>query len=203
MASRRCAQQSDRMAGEVSGTASADWASFDATVLPHLDAAFRLALWLTRDRDEAQDLVQETCSQALQSIHRFTPGTNARAWVFTILRHVRSNRLRRQGRSPITVDVDDQLDSLPAVESTPQHLTDQEVLDALAALPAGYQEVVLLADIEEFTYKEIATMLEVPLGTVMSRLHRARRLLRAALAERAAHHGMRPSAVGKAEGGRT
>ena len=70
-------------------------------------------------------------------------------------------------------------------------------------LPAGYQEVVLLADVEEFTYKEIATMLEVPLGTVMSRLHRARRLLRAALVERAAHHGMRPSAVGRAEGGRT
>ena len=193
----------DRMSGEISGTASpADWAFFDATVMPHLDAAFRLALWLTRDRDEAQDLVQETCSQALQSIHRFTPGTNARAWVFTILRHVRSKRLRKQGRAPITVDVDDQLDTLPAVESTPEHLTDQDVLGALAALPAGYQEVVLLADVEEFTYKEIATMLEVPLGTVMSRLHRARRLLRAALVERAPHHGWRSSAVRKAEGGR-
>ena len=120
--------------------------------------------------------------------------------MFTILRHVRSNRLRKQGRAPITVDVDDQLDSLPAVESTPQHLTDQEVLGALAALPAGYQEVVLLADVEEFTYKEIATMLEVPLGTVMSRLHRARRLLRAALVERAPHHGWR--IVGRSQGRR-
>jgi RNA polymerase sigma-70 factor (ECF subfamily) len=164
---------------------SADWALFDATVVPHLDAVFRLALWLTRDRDQAQDLVQETCAQALQSFHRFTPGTNARAWVLTILRHVRSNRLRQQGRAPVMIDGDDELEGLPAIETTPQHLTDQDVLDALATLPAGYQEVVLLADVEELTYKEIATMLEVPLGTVMSRLHRARRLLRVALAEHA------------------
>src|SRR5688572_14064104 len=83
------------------------------------------------------------------------------------------------------IDGDDELDGLPAIETTPQHLTDQDVLDALATLPAGYQEVVLLADVEELTYKEIATMLEVPLGTVMSRLHRARRLLRVALAAHA------------------
>jgi RNA polymerase sigma-70 factor (ECF subfamily) len=192
------------MSGEISGTASpADWAFFDATVMPHLDAAFRLALWLTHDRDEAQDLVQETCAQALQSIHRFTPGTNARAWVFAILRHVRSNRLRKQGRAPVTVDVEDQLDTLPAVESTPQHLTDDDVLGALATLPAGYQEVVLLADVEEFTYKEIATMLDVPVGTVMSRLHRARRMLRVALVERAPRAAWRAAAARQVEGRRS
>jgi RNA polymerase sigma-70 factor, ECF subfamily len=190
------------MSGQINGTASpADWACFDATVMPHLEATFRLAMWLTRDRDEAQDLVQETCSQALQSFHRFTPGTNARAWVFTILRHVRSNRLRKQGRAPVTIDVDDHLDTLPAIESTPHHVTDEEVLGALATLPAGYQEVVLLADVEELTYKEIATMLEVPLGTVMSRLHRARRLLRAALVENAPRQVRRLSPVRGAEGG--
>jgi RNA polymerase sigma-70 factor, ECF subfamily len=164
------------MAGEVRTASGTDWAHFEATVLPHLDAAFRLALWLTRDRDEAQDLVQETFSQALQSFHRFVPGTNARAWVLTIMRHTRSNRLRRTGRAPHVVDGHDVLETLPATEETPQQVTDEEMLGALRRLPLEYQDVVLLADVEDLSYKEIAAMAQVPLGTVMSRLHRARRL---------------------------
>jgi RNA polymerase sigma-70 factor, ECF subfamily len=178
------------MSGDARTQSGGDWAQFEATVLPHLDAAFRLALWLTGDRDDAQDLVQETFSQALQSFHRFTPGTNARAWILTIMRHIRSHHVRRLGRLPQSLDAGDTLDTLPAVESTPQHVSDEEVLDALRQLPPEYQEVVLLADVEDLSYKEIASTVQIPLGTVMSRLHRARRLLRAALASFAASRGV-------------
>jgi RNA polymerase sigma-70 factor (ECF subfamily) len=163
---------------------------FEAAILPHIDSVFRFAMWLIRDRTEAEDIVQETLTQALQSFHRFQPGTNARAWLLTILRHVRSNRLRARRHRPEGVDADDRLDALPAVEVTPEHVTDEEVLSALKALPAGFQEVIILADVEEFSYKEIAAVLEIPIGTVMSRIHRARRLLRAALAEYAATQGI-------------
>jgi len=163
---------------------------FEATILPHLDSVFRFAMWLIRDRTEAEDIVQETLTQALQSFHRFQPGTNARAWVLTILRHVRSNRLRARQRRPEVVEADDRLDALPAADVTPQQVTDEEVLAALKALPPGFQEVVVLADVEELSYKEIAAVLEIPIGTVMSRIHRGRRLLRAALAEYAAAQGI-------------
>ena len=163
---------------------------FEATILPHVESVFRFAMWLIRDRTEAEDIVQETLTQALQSFHRFQPGTNARAWVLTILRHIRSNRLRARHRTPEVVEADDRLDALPAVEVTPQQVTDEEVLSALKALPPGFQEVIVLADVEELSYKEIATVLEIPIGTVMSRIHRGRRLLRAALAEYAAAQGI-------------
>jgi len=163
---------------------------FEATILPHVESVFRFAMWLIRDRTEAEDIVQETLTQALQSFHRFQPGTNARAWMLTILRHIRSNRLRARHRRPEVVEADDRLDALPAVEVTPQQVTDEDVLSALKALPPGFQEVIVLADVEELSYKEIATVLEIPIGTVMSRIHRARRLLRAALAEYAAAQGI-------------
>jgi RNA polymerase sigma-70 factor (ECF subfamily) len=91
---------------------------------------------------------------------------------------------------PELLDADDRIDAIPAVEVTPQQVTDEEVLAALKALPPGFQEVIVLADVEELSYKEIATVLEIPIGTVMSRIHRARRLLRAALAEYAAAQGI-------------
>jgi len=161
-------------------------ARFDATVLVHLDGVFRLALWLTGNRAEAEDVVQETFSQALQSFHRFEPGTNARAWLFAIMRNVRSNRQRAFRRAPPLSDLSEQLDRIPAAEQTPQNVTEPELLDALGELPTGFQEVVLLCDVEELSYKEIARVLDIPMGTVMSRLHRARRLLRRALAPYAA-----------------
>jgi RNA polymerase sigma-70 factor, ECF subfamily len=163
---------------------------FEATILPHVDSVFRFAMWLTRDRTESEDIVQDTLTQALQSFHRFQPGTNARAWLLTILRHVRSNRLRARQRRPEVMEGDDRLDALPAVEVTPQQVTDEDVLSALKALPPGFQEVIVLADVEELSYKEIAVVLEIPIGTVMSRIHRARRLLRGALAEYAAGQGI-------------
>ncbi|MCA1583473.1 MAG: sigma-70 family RNA polymerase sigma factor [Acidobacteria bacterium] len=175
---------------ETRGEAEAVHARFEATVLPHLDGVFRLAMWLIRERAEAEDVVQETFSQAMQSFHRFEPGTNVRAWLLAIMRHVRANRQRAQRRSPIDTGVDDFVERAQAVEQTPQHVTEGEVLAALAQLPAGFQEVVLLADVEDLSYREIATVLSIPVGTVMSRLHRARRLLRTALAAYAESQGI-------------
>ena len=175
-----------------SATAAADatWTAFEAQALPHLDRLFRLAMWFERNRSEAEDLVQETMMQALQSFHRFQPGTNCRAWLATILQHVRSNRRRARGRSPLVDDPDDRIGlATPFVPPVPLELTDEELLGALGRIPVVFQEVIVLCDVEELTYKEIADALAIPLGTVMSRLHRGRALLRAELAHR------RPSIV--------
>ena len=161
------------------------WAAFEAEALPHLDRLFRLAMWFERNRSEAEDLVQETMMQALQSFHRFQPGTNCRAWLTTILQNVRSNRRRARGRSPLVDDPDDRIGhATPFVPPVPQELTDEELLGALGRIPLLFQEVIVLCDVEELTYKEIADALAIPLGTVMSRLHRGRALLRAELAHR-------------------
>jgi RNA polymerase sigma-70 factor, ECF subfamily len=172
------------------------WAAFEAEALPHADRLFRLALWLERNRAEAEDLVQETLIQALQSFHRFKAGTNCRAWLVTILHHVRSNRRRASGRLTLVADVDDRISSTTAfVPPIPECLTDDDVLSALRAIPEPYQHVIVLCDVEEMSYKEISEALSIPLGTVMSRLHRGRALLRAELAlpqrrQGRTHYGM-------------
>jgi RNA polymerase sigma-70 factor (ECF subfamily) len=159
------------------------WAAFESEALPHVDRLFRLAMWFERNRDEAEDLVQETMMQALQSFHRFQPGTNCRAWLVTILQHVRSNRRRARSRSPLVSDPDDRIaQTIPFVPPVPQQLSDKTILSALRRIAAQYQEVVVLCDVEEMTYKEIADALAIPIGTVMSRLHRGRALLRSELA---------------------
>jgi len=151
--------------------------------MPHVDRLFRLAMWWERDRREAEDLVQDTLVQALQSFQRFTPGTNCRAWLITILRHVRSNRRRARFRHAMIEDADDRLaETVPFVPPVPQHLTDEEVLTALRGIPDAHQDIIVLCDVEELTYKEIAEVLGIPMGTVMSRLHRGRALLRQRLA---------------------
>jgi RNA polymerase sigma-70 factor (ECF subfamily) len=161
------------------------WAVFEAEALPHVDRLFRLAMWFERNRTEAEDLVQETLRQALESFHRFTPGTNCRAWLISILQHLRSNRRRAKGRSPIVADVDDVIaQATPFVPPIPQHVTDEDMLAALAELPPPFQEVLLLCDVEELSYKEISQALSIPMGTVMSRLNRGRARLRTQLAER-------------------
>jgi RNA polymerase sigma-70 factor (ECF subfamily) len=155
------------------------WTAFETEALPHVDTLFRMAMWLERDRAEAEDLVQETLKQALESFHRYTPGTNCRAWLISILHHVRSNRRRAKGRAPIVVETDELLTStVPFVPPVPQHLTDDELLAALRRIPTQFQEVIVLSDVEELPYKEIASTLSIPIGTVMSRLHRGRGLLR-------------------------
>jgi RNA polymerase sigma-70 factor, ECF subfamily len=170
------------MAQKSAPAADQAWAAFEVEALPHLDRLFRLAMWFERNRAEAEDLVQETMMHALQSFHRFQPGTNCRAWLTTILQNVRSNRRRARGRSPLVDDPDDRIgQATPFVPPVPQELTDEDLLGALGRIPTPYQEVIVLCDVEELTYKEIADALAIPLGTVMSRLHRGRALLRAEL----------------------
>ena len=156
--------------------------------MPHADRLFRLAMWFERDRREAEDLVQDTMVQALQSFHRFTPGTNCRAWLVAVLQHVRSNRRRARARRDLVEEADDRIaETASFVPAIPQQLTDENMLAALRGIPSQYSDIILLCDVEEMTYKEIAEALEIPIGTVMSRLHRGRALLRQEL-------GARPSA---------
>lgn len=158
------------------------WGAFEAEALPHAERLFRLARWLERDRSEAEEIVQETMVQALRSFHRFEPGTNCGAWLTAILRHVRQNRRRARQRSPLVDEAGDRVSrTAQFVPPVPQELTDEEVLAALGRIPARFQEVIVLSDVEELSYKQIAEALGIPLGTVMSRLHRGRALLRSEL----------------------
>jgi RNA polymerase sigma-70 factor (ECF subfamily) len=158
------------------------WAAFEGEVLPHADRLFRLAMWFVRNRTDAEDVVQDTMIQALKSFHRFQPGTNCRAWLTTILQRIVSNRRRAAGRSIVVDDPDDRIaQTVPFVPPIPQELTDELVLGTLRRLPTTFQEVILLCDVEDLSYKEAAEALAVPVGTVMSRLHRGRTQLRAEL----------------------
>ena len=166
------------------------WASFDAEVMPHAPSLFRIALWLTRDRTEAEDLVQETLTEALGAFHRFVTGTNCHAWLVSILYHRNSKRRRAASRLTLVSDSEERIAETAVFEApTPQNVTDEDVVAALKRLPRSFQEVVILADIEEMSYKEIASAINVPIGTVMSRISRGRKLLRAELAGYARAHG--------------
>src|SRR3954470_20587370 len=129
------------------------WSAFESEAMPHVDRLFRHAMWVARNRAEAEDLVQETLVQALQSFHRFTPGTNCRAWLITILQHVRSNRRRAKFRQLTVEAPDDHLaETVPFVPPLPQHLTDDDVLAALRGIPDAHQDIILLCDVEGLTY---------------------------------------------------
>jgi RNA polymerase sigma-70 factor (ECF subfamily) len=166
-----------------SGRDTEDWHQFEQEVLPHVDRLFRLAMWFERNRADAEDVVQDTMMQALKSFHRYQPGTNCRAWLVTILQRIVSNRRRSRGRSILVSDPDDRLaEATPFIPPVPEHLTDEDLLLALGRLPLAFQEVILLCDVEGLTYKETADALAIPVGTVMSRLHRGRTQLRGDLA---------------------
>jgi RNA polymerase sigma-70 factor (ECF subfamily) len=159
------------------------WSAFEGEVLPHADRLFRLAMWFVRNRADAEDVVQDTMIQALKSFHRFQPGTNCRAWLTTILQRIVSNRRRSAGRSVVVDDPDDRIaNAVPFVPPVPQELTDEAVLGTLRRLPTSFQDVILLCDVEDLSYKEAAEALAIPVGTVMSRLHRGRAQLRRELA---------------------
>ena len=173
------------------------WYLFEQEVLPHVDRLFRLAMWFERNRADAEDVVQDTMMQALKSFHRYQPGTNCRAWLVTILQRIVSNRRRSRGRSILVSDPDDRLaEATPFIPPVPEHLTDEDLLQALGRLPLAFQEVILLCDVEGLTYKETAEALTIPVGTVMSRLHRGRTQLRTDLA------GTETMMVGRSQGGR-
>lgn len=147
--------------------------------MPHVDRLFRLAMWLERNRSNAEDLVQETLLQALRSFDRYQAGTNCKAWLITILHHVRSNRRRSEVRRTAIETIDENIDHTAVfVPPVPSHITDEDMLAALRGIPEPYQDIILLCDVEDMTYKEIAEAMHIPMGTVMSRLHRGRALLR-------------------------
>ena len=163
-----------------------------------MDALYRLALRLTRNRAEAEDVVQEAFLRAFRGFDRFNPGTNCRAWLFTILRNVFLNRVRSQGREVLEAEVGDldrvEITTDTAVGPNPEEQFLQTMLHgdvdrALTTLPLAFREAVLLVDIEGLTYREVADVLGCPIGTVMSRLSRGRALLRRALGRFAREHG--------------
>jgi len=164
---------------------------FEAVTVPHLNDLYRTAVRLVRDRTEAQDLVQQVYMQAWKAFHRFEPGTNCRAWLFKILINEVRHYRRRWFNTKTVPEAEQSLEETLAFEpSVPEHLQDEDVLAALDEVPREFREVILLADVQEFSYKEIAEMLGVPLGTVMSRLSRGRKQLRVKLAEYANANGI-------------
>jgi RNA polymerase sigma-70 factor, ECF subfamily len=164
-------------------------AAFEAEALASVDSLYRTALRLTRVPADAEDLVQETYLKAFRAADQFEPGTNLRAWLFTILHNTARNRARDRAREGVTVDSDavDQAADAPsyglsAPVATPEALLLRETLTpelqaAVDELPEAFRQAVWLRDVEEFSYAEIADMLNIPVGTVMSRISRGRRML--------------------------
>jgi RNA polymerase sigma-70 factor (ECF subfamily) len=158
--------------------------------LGYLEPLYRVALRLTRNRADAEDLVQDTFVKALRFEHQFRAGTNLKAWLFTILHNNWRNRVRDSGRNIVDVDSDrvddDQAHASPSTVETPERILLRDTLDAdlqaaLDALPEAFRTAVWLRDVEELTYAEIADVVGVPIGTVMSRISRGRKLLYARL----------------------
>ena len=170
--------------------------------MPHLADLYRSASLLVQNSPEAEDLVQEVYLEAWKSFHRFEPGTNCRAWLFKILfhrlHHLRRRLIKTSKLEAFATPADE--DNLMAEPPIPQEIQDDDILRALERVPLEFREVVLMADVEEFSYKEIAATLKIPLGTVMSRLSRARKLLRHELAEVAGLYGIRPGSERNREG---
>jgi len=160
-------------------------AQFEQTVLAHLDAAYNLARWLTRDDRDAEDVVQEAYLRAFQFFDGFHGG-NSRAWLLTIVRHTCYTWLRKN-RAHESVVFDEELDfvesSVSAEELVLQNTDRQLLRHALEELPVEFREVIVLRELEGLSYKEIASIVDVPLGTVMSRLARARQRLQQSLTQ--------------------
>ena len=178
--------------------------AFEQEALSYIDPLYRTALRMTRSEADAEDLVQETYIRALRFRAQFTPGTNLKAWLFRILTNTFINSYRKRARAPETTELDDvdefslyrRMSAERPASSSPDPerefldgIVSSEVTDALEELPEKFRTTVLL-DVEGFSYKEIAEMLEIPIGTVMSRLHRGRKFLQQRLYDLARERGI-------------
>lgn len=166
------------------------WDAFEVEALQYRGDLYRIAMWLCRNQTDAEDLVQETMFQAMRSFHLYEAGTNCKAWMSRILYIQNSKRIRNILKLRLVEDVDNNiLLNAPFEPEVSEKITDEEVLAAIWRLAEHYRTVLVFADVEDLTYKEIAVILELPIGTVMSRLFRARKILRLDLAEYARQHG--------------
>jgi RNA polymerase sigma-70 factor (ECF subfamily) len=163
---------------------------FATEALTYVDQLYAAALRLTRSPSDAEDLVQDTYLKAFRAAGQFRPGTNLKAWLFTILQNTFRNLRRDRGRDPVNVD-SETVERLPAGSDLPDpeqrlldSVMDEDVRQALDALPPAFREAVWMRDVDELSYQDIATALDVPIGTVMSRISRGRRLLLQQLNER-------------------
>lgn len=163
---------------------------FDREALPWLDEIYRTAAGLLGNREHAADLAQDVFLNAWKSYDRFEPGTNIRAWLHKILVHRAAHFRRKMYREQPFGNKDEETQDIPDEVTVPDHFSDRQVNEALGRLQAPYREVILLSDVREFAYKEIAEMLDVPIGTVMSRLSRARKQLRTELETVAKERGL-------------
>jgi RNA polymerase sigma-70 factor (ECF subfamily) len=180
---------------------------FEQIALPQADALYNFAVKMTRNRRDAEDLVQDAFMRAFRFFHRFEPGTNIRAWLFRILKNTYINNYRKVQRTPDQVDwaqVEEFYDTVTPDDLVKRHKNPEELLlesgidgrieQAIADLPEEYRAVVLLNFVEEMSYREIAEVLEIPMGTVMSRLHRGRKFLQKHLHDFAVEGGLIPQA---------
>jgi RNA polymerase sigma-70 factor (ECF subfamily) len=162
-------------------------AGFEELAMPLFDSLYNFARWLARDSNDAEDLVQETYLKALRSLASFRPGTNFRAWMFQILRNTfLSSCSKLERRMTVELDSEDDGPELAVENQTPETIlmnrsSSQQLQRAIDDLPVHYRETLLLCEVEEMSYQEIAEVLSIPIGTVMSRLARARKAIRAAL----------------------
>src|ERR1700756_4198542 len=164
---------------------------FEAAAMPHMNDIYRTAARLLGNGPAADDVVQDVYLQAWKSFDQFEPGTNCRAWLFKILFHSLNHYRRKWLNVRIAKEGEEILEHATAPGPTiPEHITDEEMVAALAEVPQDFRAVVLLIDVEEFSYKEAAGIVNVPIGTVMSRLSRGRKLLREKLAGQAASYGI-------------
>ena len=169
---------------------------FEAVALAHIDSVYRFALYMSKNKSNAEDLVQDTYLKAYRFFDKFEAGTNCKAWLLTILRNTFINTIYRDSGHPQTIylpEMEEHGRELLADSDTEgevfKNLLDDDITAAINILPAEYKTAILLADIEGLSYKEIADIMDCPIGTVMSRLHRGRRLLRERLYNYAVRYG--------------
>jgi RNA polymerase sigma factor (sigma-70 family) len=166
---------------------------FDQEFMPHVNSMYNFAYRLTFDEDDAKDLVQDTYLKSFRFINSFEQGTNAKAWLFRILKNSFINEFRKKSKQPAKVDynevesyynsddIDENITTDLRVE-TVQHMIGDEITSALNGIPVDFRTVIILSDLEGFTYEEMSKILDIPIGTVRSRLHRARNMLKDKLA---------------------